>query len=255
MKNHIILLLICFNISFINAQLTNSSRINSNYSKFQKIDNKPKKSLFKKRILPISLIASGILLSTSDFEKSLQKDLRSSVGDDFHFKIDDYTRYAPVVQLYAADILGVPSRNHWFDQTKNLMLSTILTGVTTTIIKKETYKERPGESTQANSFPSGHTSIAFSSASVLYEEFIDTKPLLAYSGYFFAITTAGMRMLNNKHFLSDVLVGAGIGILSTKLVYHFDHLISWNPFKKMDGIAFTPQYDGQSLGFYFSRSF
>ena len=34
-----------------------------------------------------------------------------------------------------------------------------------------------------------------------------------------ATTTAYLRMQNNKHWLSDVVAGAGIGIASTKLAY------------------------------------
>ncbi len=255
MRIYISLLLICFSINYAIAQLIETPKTLVQYKKSKKTEFIPKKNSFVKRILPITLIGSGILLSTSDFEKSLQKDLRNTVGNDFYLKVDDYTRYAPIVQMYGADLFGVQSKNHWFDQTKNLLLSSILTSAVTTILKKEVDKERPGDATQLNSFPSGHTSMAFASASVLYEEFIDSSPLLAYSGYFFAVSTASLRMINNKHYLSDVLVGAGIGILSTKLVYYFDNLIPWNPFIKAEGIAFAPQFDGESLGFYFSKSF
>ncbi|MDH7444340.1 phosphatase PAP2 family protein [Aquimarina sp. 2201CG14-23] len=256
MRISISLLLICLCIYSTQAQFTDSPLTKTQLKTSKKTENKkPKKNLFTKRIVPITLIASGLLLSTSDFEKSLQKDIRGSVGDDFYFGIDDYTRYAPIVQMYAADIFGVESKNHWFDQTKNLLISSLITSAATTILKQEVRKERPEDPTKLNSFPSGHTSMAFVSAAVLYEEFIDTSPLLAYSGYFFAITTGSLRMMNNKHYLSDVLVGAGIGILSTRLVYHFDHLISWNPFKEMDDVAFAPQFTGDGLALYFSKSF
>ena len=208
-----------------------------------------------KRVIPIALIASGVLMSKSDFEKSLQSDLRNAVGNDFYTTIDDYTRYAPIVQLYAADILGAESKNHWFDQTKNLALSLALANVTSTLLKKEVYKLRPGGGTNANSFPSGHTTTAFATASVFYEEFKDSNQWLANSGYLFAAATGTLRMMNNAHYLSDVLVGAGIGILSVKLVYQFDNLIKWNPFKKSKGYAFAPQFMEEGFGFYFTRIF
>ncbi len=254
--------LICLSINAVNAvnaQFTDYSTPDFKFTKKEKKDIPNKKSLVTKRIIPVALIATGFLLSASDFEKSVQKDLRNAVGNDFSFSMDDYTRYAPVVQLFAADILGAKSKNHWFDQTRNLIVSSIISNGASTILKKEIYKERPGGldygSTHANSFPSGHTTTAFTTATVLYEEFIDTKPILAYSGYAFAIATGGLRMMNNAHYLSDVLVGAGIGILATRLVYHFDYLIAWNPFKKMDGIAFTPQFNENGLGFYFTKVF
>ncbi len=249
------LVLICLYFNTAKAQYTEAPDTNRQFIKFEKTEFKPEKDLLTQRILPVTLITAGILLSTSTFEKSLQKNIRNAVGNDFYSGIDDYTRYAPVVEMYAADILGVQSKNHWFDQTKNLILSSIISNGTTTLLKKEVHKYRPGGSDHANSFPSGHTTTAFTTATVLFEEFKDTSPVLAYSGYVFAVTTASLRLANNMHYLSDVLVGAGIGILATKLVYHLDHLIAWNPFKKMNGIAFAPQYsDDSGLGFYFSKT-
>ncbi|GAA4276399.1 phosphatase PAP2 family protein [Aquimarina mytili] len=249
----LVLIYFCFNT--INAQYTEAPITNRQFNEFEKSKFTTEQGSLTNRILPVSLITVGVLLSTSSFEKSLQKNIRNLVGNDFYSGIDDYTRYAPVVQMYAADIMGVQSRNHWFDQTKNLVLSSIISNGVSTLLKKEVHKYRPGGSDHANSFPSGHTTTAFTTATVLFEEFKNTNPVLAYSGYIFAITTGSLRLANNMHYLSDVLVGAGIGILATKLVYHFEHLIAWNPFKKMKGIAFTPQYSNNSgLGFYFSKT-
>ncbi len=259
MKTILCVALICLCVNSTNAQFTAAPITNPKFTKKEKKSFTPKRSLFTKRIIPVALITTGFLISTSDFEKSLQKNIRDAVGNDFSFNMDDYTRYAPIIQLYAADIFGAKPKNHWFDQTKNLIVSSIISNGASTILKKEIYKERPGSiaygATHANSFPSGHTTTAFTTATVLYEEFIDTNPILAYSGYAFAIATGGLRMMNNAHYLSDVLVGAGIGILATRLVYHFDHLIAWNPFKKMDGIAFAPQFKENGFGFYFTKVF
>ncbi len=249
------LVLIYSCVNTLHAQFTEAPITNRQFIKFESQEFSYEKDYLTNRVLPVSLITVGVLLSTSTLEKSLQKNIRNAVGNDFYSGIDDYTRYAPVVQMYAADVLGVPSRNHWFDQTKNLILSSIISNGVTTLLKKEVHKYRPGGSDHANSFPSGHTTTAFTTATVLFEEFKNTNPILAYSGYLFAITTGSLRLVNNMHYLSDVLVGAGIGILATKLVYHFEHLIAWNPFKKMNGVAFTPQYsDNSGLGFYFSKT-
>ncbi len=259
MRTSLLYLLLCFCINSTIAQYTDTLNTTYKFNKYEKKKTSSKKSLFTKRIVPVALITTGVLLSKSNFEKSLQKDVRNTVGNDFYTTMDDYTRYAPVIQLFAADILGASSKNHWFDQTKNLILSSIISNGTSTLLKKEVYKQRPGSegtySTHANSFPSGHTTTAFTTATVLFEEFIDTNVVLAYSGYAFAIATGSLRMMNNAHYLSDVLVGAGIGILATRLVYHFDHLIPWNPFKKSDRIAFAPQFSNDGIGFYFSKVF
>lgn len=217
--------------------------------------NESKKTIFKKALFPSSLILGGILLNNSSWEKKFQNDLRNEVGRDYNYPIDDYARYVPIAQLYVADLAGVRSKNHWFDQTKNLIISVAITDFITYRLKQAIHKKRPGGS-NTNAMPSGHTSLAFTNASVLYEEFKGTSKLLAYSGYGFAATTGAFRTLNNAHWISDVLVGAGIGILVTKLVYHFDYLFSWNPFKKKNNIHLSPIIEeGNKLGFYMSLDF
>lgn len=241
MRKSIALLLVFFTLGNLCAQ-TDS------------IEVKPKKKLFKKTILPLSLITTGILLSDSGFESSLHETAQGWVGNDFRTHIDDYTRYAPVATLFIANVIGVKAKNHWFDQTKNLAVSMILTDVFTRAIKNSVYKVRPDGSND-NAFPSGHTSIAFASGSAVFEEYKDTNPYVAYSGYGFAAVTGGLRLFNNKHYISDILVGAGIGILVTKLVYHFDYLFKWNPFIKSKNIALIPRYTDGAVGLYFSKSF
>lgn len=100
--------------------------------------------------------------------------------------------------------------------------------------------------------PSGHTSFAFMNAEVLYNEFKETSPWLAYSGYLFATGTGTMRVMNNAHFVSDVIVGAGIAMLITKVVYWLDLIVRWNPFKKIRGVSFFPQRFEGANGFYLS---
>jgi membrane-associated phospholipid phosphatase len=39
------------------------------------------------------------------------------------------------------------------------------------------------------------------------------------AGYAVAVGSGVLRMYNNKHWLNDVVAGAGVGILSTRLAY------------------------------------
>jgi hypothetical protein len=57
-------------------------------------------------------------------------------------------------------------------------------------------------------------------------------------------------MTNNKHWLPDVVLGAGLGILVSRLVYHWKPLKNWNPFLKKKNIAIVlaPTYSGDYLG-------
>ena len=208
-----------------------------------------------KMAVPVSLILGGLIMSDSNAERKLQNNIRNYTGNDYHFGIDDYSRYAPIAQLYVADLMGVKSKNHWFDQSKNLALSIVLTDFITFRLKKNIHKVRPNGGSEAESMPSGHTSFAFANASVLFHEFKDSNRLLAYSGYGFATITGVFRILNNAHWISDVMVSAGIGILVTEVIYLFDPIIRWNPFDKNEKITLGPQLKNNEYGIYFSVTF
>ena len=217
-------------------------------------DSLHQQSLLRRSIVPTALITGGLLINHSQFEQNIQEKIRSGLKENFHSELDDYLQYAPIAELYLADILGVKSRNHWFDQTKYLLISNLLTSGITQGLKYITLKERPNGAPYA--FPSGHTSFAFNNAAVLYKEFTETSPLLAYSGYAFATTTGLYRILNNKHWLSDVILGAGIGLLVVELVYYFEPFKGFNPFKKMSG-SFTciPTVCNSGFGLTFVQQF
>ncbi|MFD1293190.1 phosphatase PAP2 family protein [Lutibacter holmesii] len=241
--------LFCF--LFLSLLSLNAQTVKGTDSIQAKIDVYPKKTrtLLQKSIVPASLIGLGLLINNSDFERNLQSDIRDKVGEDYEFPIDDYILFMPVAQMYAADVLGVKAKNHWFDQSKYLFISNVISTSISELLKRTITKTRPDGISQ--SFPSGHTTIAFTNAAVLQNEFQETAPVFAYSGYAFAATTGVFRMLNNKHYLSDVLVGAGIGVFVTQLVYHFKPLKNFNPFKKSKDISFFPQYKENTYGFYF----
>ena len=213
----------------------------------------PKSSLLKKVAIPSVLIIGGISLNKSVFEKDLNRDMRNKVGNDYEFRIDDYIQYVPIAEMYIADAVGIKARNHWFDQTKNLAFSNLFTAIAIQSIKRGMNKTRPNGS--GYSFPSGHTATAFTSATVLYHEFKETNSVLAYSGFAFATTTGTFRMLNNAHWFSDVLAGAGISILMTNLVYHIEPLKNWNPFKKSDNLSLIPYFNENETGIYLTKRF
>ncbi len=229
------------------------SNLNAQTFKASTNDTVKSKILLKKSIVPVSLIGLGIIVNNSSFEKKFQTNLRNKVGNNYELRIDDYLQYAPIVELYSADLLGIKSKNHWFDQTKYLLIANLISSTLTHSLKIITQKERPNGG--AHSFPSGHTTLAFTNACVLYNEFYNTAPIFAYSGYAFAATTGAFRMINNAHWMSDVLIGAGIGILSAELVYYFEPFKNYNPFLKTKNITLVPQIGTDSYGFYFSYVF
>jgi len=239
--------IVIFNMSVLNAQTINNQNDTLNIASLTTI--KKQRTILHKSIVPLSLIGIGLVVNNSQFEKNLETDLRNSVGNDYQTPIDDYLLFVPIVQMYAADAFGMKAKNHWFDQTKYLIISNVVSTGISELLKATITKTRPDG--DPYSFPSGHSTIAFTNAAVLQNEFQETSTVYAYSGYAFAATTGVFRMLNNKHYVSDVLVGAGIGILVTQLVYHFEPLKNFNPFKKSKNISFFPQYKENTYGFYF----
>lgn len=245
----ILKLLLCFFVLYAPSATAQQIKNKDSIQLRDSFKHEKSRTLLHKAIVPASLIGIGLLFNNSDFEKNLQTDLRDKVGNDYELPIDDYILFVPIIQMYAADAFGMKAKNHWFDQTKYLFISNVISQGISGLLKSTITKTRPDG--DDHSFPSGHSTLAFTNAAVLQKEFQDASPVYAYSGYAFAATTGVFRMLNNRHYLSDVLVGAGIGIFVTQLVYHFEPLKNFNPFKKSKDISFFPQYKEKTYGFYF----
>ena len=119
-------------------------------------------------IIPTSLIMGGSLLSRSTLENDLQRDIRKGIGKGFSTKLDDYFRYAPMAELAVANAIGLKSKNHWFDQAKNLFLIDVASFITVRTLKSVVKRSRPNNQYIYNSFPSGHTTLAFSNATMVF---------------------------------------------------------------------------------------
>jgi hypothetical protein len=219
----------------------------------QAVDTLSPTGFVKKSLAPVLLLGAGAAISHSRFEKQLQNDIRLITGPDFNLPIDSYTRFVPAAEIFVAVLLGCESKHHWFDQAKYGLMANVANFVITHSLKRVIHKTRPYGGNY--SIPSGHTSFAFTNAALLHKEYAHAYPWLAYSGYVFATTSGTFRVLNNKHWLSDVLAGAGLGILVTELIYHFEPFKTFNPFGEAKGITFLPSFNENHAGIYVSVSF
>ena len=82
------------------------------------------------------------------------------------------------------------------------------------------FKSKPnvnGFCPEYNSFPSGHTSTAFSIATIFAKQYSNRKwvPVLSYG---LASMVGATRIIENRHWASDVLAGAALGYLCGNLV-------------------------------------
>jgi membrane-associated phospholipid phosphatase len=101
--------------------------------------------------------------------------------------------------------------------------------VVTHAIKVATGRERPevnngrGDFFQGqDSFPSGHSMMAWSLAAVIAHEYPDKKAL-RYGAYGLAFAVNAGRMMAEKHFPSDSLVGGVFGYLIGTYLYEKRH--------------------------------
>ena len=138
---------------------------------------------------------------------------------DFKTGIDDYTQFFGPAMVVGLKLGGYEGRSDWprllaSAGASYAIMAAFVNGI------KYTAKEMRPDGSSANSWPSGHTATAFVGASLLHKEYgLTRSPWWSVAGYGVATATGVMRVLNNRHWISDVMSGAGIGIMSTELGY------------------------------------
>ncbi len=172
---------------------------------------------------------AGIPIFLSSFiikgQKKAFRSTRFTFDKNFKTEIDNYTQFSPYVALLAIKALGYEGRSSWDRLVVSALASNAVMALTVNATKYSVKEMRPDNSS-ANSFPSGHTATAFVAATVFHKEYgLTRSPWYSVAGYGVATATGVMRVLNNRHWISDVIAGAGLGILSTELGYWIGDLI------------------------------
>lgn len=183
---------------------------------------KAKNSFFSKDWVQISFVPSLLFTASAATwnERKNIREIRNRYIPDFRNKFDDYMQYIPAAATYGLKLGGVKGRNNLGRAALSHATSLLIMGALVNVVKHTARVERPDGSAR-NSFPSGHTSMAFTNATFMHKEYGLVHPLYSIGAYGSATFTALGRGMNNKHWISDVLAGAGIGILSTQLGYFF----------------------------------
>jgi membrane-associated phospholipid phosphatase len=216
MKSKIFILSFSFLVFFGNAQTKDSISISKSKDKIT----------YKQFIAPVALVTTGTLLLNSKLNDDLQANANRFFDKDFKTNADDFLLFVPMGQIYLGKSLGFKPKNDFQHQTINIAMANVMAYSATRILKV-TFKEQRPDQSDNESFPSGHTALAFTNASLLFYEFKDSNVWYASSGFLFATATGVLRIANNKHYTSDVLAGAGIGLASGLIVAY------WNPFKSL----------------------
>lgn len=188
----------------------------------EKLDKLTSRKWYQVTYISVPLfVAGGVVYN----EGKHFRDMRNQYLPDFRYHYDDYLQYLPAAVMIGMKAGGVKGRSSWGRMLTSDAFSVALMAGMVNGIKYSVKKMRPDGSSR-NSFPSGHTATVFMTATMLHKEYgLTRSPLYSIGGYAVATATAVSRQMNNRHWLSDVLVGAGIGILSTELGYYLADLI------------------------------
>ncbi len=112
--------------------------------------------------------------------------------------------------------------------------SIVISGVTTLLLKSVFERYRPYQDPnpkhwlgpkgqfQFDSYPGGHTTLAFATATMIAQEY--PHPLIIpITAYTLATITGLGRINGNYHWASDILMGSAIGYFTSRLIFRHDN--------------------------------
>lgn len=203
-----------------------------------------KSKLFRASIIPVALISYGAytfngggFYTNQDANYDIHK-----LFPSYRTSVDNVLIIVPYLELGAAALAGVESRDDRVNTLLIIAKGEAIMLASTFAVKYLSREERPDGSDNL-SFPSGHTAQAFLAASIVHTEFRDKSQWYGIGAYTIATGVAALRMINTKHWQSDVVAGAGFGILSAHLAY-LTHRNRWGRKSIGRDIGMAPAYFG-----------
>ncbi|WP_143822875.1 phosphatase PAP2 family protein [Mucilaginibacter sp. MD40] len=254
---YIMLLLWC-SFTEVRAQRTDTAKVDS--ASILALPDTVRKlhSKLESFIPPAVFVTYGVL----SFPVKAIRNLDYSIYDDlikdspnFHYHIENYFQYAPIVMVYGLNLAGIHGKNTFIDRTILIGMSEGIMALSTFSIKKISHRLRP-DGSNYYSFPSGHSGNAFAAAEFMAQEYSEKSIWYGIAGYSFATATAILRVYNRDHWFSDIIAGAGFGILSTKAAYLIYPLFRNKLFKSKDEhktSLIMPTYSNGVAGFAFVK--
>ncbi len=187
----------------------------------------------KKFIVPLSLIATGTAVLFTEKRDNPVIENKNFLAFGGYF--EDYALFSPHVSVYAFEAVGMKPKTDFWNRTAILAKSQFITFGSVYLLKKIIKEPRPDGSNEFG-FPSGHSATAFSGATMLSMEYGENYPWVPFVAYSVASGVGALRIVHNKHYWSDVIFGAGLGILSTKIAY-WTHKYHWNKKSEKDNLT------------------
>lgn len=161
---------------------------------------------------------------------------------------DDYAQFAPLAATWGLRAFGIEGRSRTIGEAFVAQATSMLLVTMAVHIGKQSIGRLRPDGTAYNSFPSGHTATAFACAAILDAEYGKKYPWLSLGGYGVAVITGIGRILNNRHWGADVIVGASVGTTFTYLGYRLSDLI----FGRKRTISSFDRYEGDGSPLLFS---
>lgn len=175
----------------------------------------------KNLIIPGAFLIYGGLKPVVNGIPKLDDQIMNNVRQNysgFHTTAADYLMWAPSASVYAMDAFKVRTQ-HTFKEHLVLEAGSVLVTGALGFGMRKISENIDAYNSENTKFPSGHTANAFRGAEIVHQELKFSHPVLSYSGYVVAAGVGLLRIYDKDHFLSEVIAGAGLGILSTKLTY------------------------------------
>ena len=209
---------------------------------------------------------TGMFMVLDDeINNTFQKDIRGSTTDVLADIFEPFGNGAfALTGLAAVYIFEHFNENE--KATRTTLIATesfLITSLYTTVLKYSFGRARPhntdtnhddshmhfdGFSIKNNSFPSGHTSTAFAIATVVANEYEET-PYIKPISYGLATLTGLSRINDQKHWASDVFLGAALGYFTSKT------LLRLHNNKKGQHFTIYPRADSRGGGIMLSKQF
>lgn len=204
--------------------------------------------------IKFGMIAGGTIVVAEGYDDTWKKEMTTEKYPDYFKQIDNFGETWGNLSLSGAFMLGVYGYGRWNNDAQylrashNMLQSVVYTGAMTTVLKLAFQRDRPNVSNNdpgwfnsGKSFPSGHTGVAFS-VSHAYLNSLENPTIATQVLYYgLATSTAWARTFENKHWASDVLAGALIGI------YTADFVSDQNK-KHWNHTSYMPYMNGETIG-------
>jgi len=177
-------------------------------------------------LVPLGGIAAGLFVTDRQYSASLSQNATT------------LRNYKNLSNIGLASLLGTgaglylfsfPAHNERWRETGFLAGEAALNSlITVEALKYSLQRERPYQGGGAGqffdggtSFPSEHSAVAWSIASVIAHEYSGTLPKILAYGMASAVSFSGVH--SRQHFPSDVLIGSALGYLIAQNVYRHRH--------------------------------